>query len=295
MNRRTAIQQTTERLARAGVPSAGAEAEHLLAEILGCSRPALWLDAQRELSAAETSRWEDWTRQRELRVPLQHLTHCAPFLEWTFRVSPAVLVPRPETEELAIRASGLLRTREGAATGRPQRVLDFATGSGCLAIALALRHPTAVVEALDISAAALEIARDNAQRLGCDARIHFHLGDGFAALRGGTEVPGAWFDGIVTNPPYIPSAEIADLEPEVRDHDPRLALDGGADGLEFYQRLAHEAAAWLVPGGWLLAEFGDGQGPAIRALFQHPAWESAICEPDLSGRERMLLVWRSAA
>lgn len=292
MNRRQAVEQATERLTRAGVPSPGPEAEHLLAEVLGVSRPALWLDAQRELTASEAARLAAWMQQRERRVPLQHLTGRAPFLDWMLRVSPAVLVPRPETEELVLRASDLLRQREAAMPEKSQRVLDFATGSGCLAVALAVRHPRARVSALDISPAALRIAQQNAGEFAPDGRIEFHLGDGFAALGHGPGATPDRFDLIVTNPPYIPSAEIEGLEPEVREHDPRLALDGGADGLDFYRRLAREAPDWLVPGGWLLAEFGAGQGAAIGGLFTTDDWDPANCEVDLSGRERFVLVRR---
>ena len=291
MNRREAIRHVTRRLEFARVPSADVEAEHLVAEVLGCSRPMLWMESQRLLEPAEMERLQDWLTRREQRVPLQHLSGLAPFLDWMFRVSPAVLVPRPETEGLARRAMEVLVAREQAAPGRPQRVLDFATGSGCLAVSIAKRHPQACVTALDISAPALKIARTNAADLLVANRIDFREGDGFAALGEGP-LPHARFDLIVSNPPYLPTAEIASLEPEVRDHDPRLALDGGADGLDFYRRLAREAPAWLVPDGLLLAEFGDGQGPDILALFRTGDWDALGCEPDLAGRDRLLVARR---
>lgn len=293
MTRREAVERTTEVLAAAGVPGARVEAELLLAEILGCSRPALWLEAQRSLPAEQAAQLDAWVGQRVCRVPLQHLTGRAPFLEWMLQVTSAVLVPRPETEVLARRAMQILQ--EYDKLSRPLRVLDFATGSGCLAFALAAAHPRAEVHALDVSAAALAVARDNATRLGLRQRIQFHLGDGFGALEGGFEPARARFELIVSNPPYIPTAELETLEPEVRDHDPRLALDGGADGLNFHRRLACEAPAWLNAGGWLLAEFGDGQGPEIQKLYGTSAWESASTETDLSGRERILLVRRSSS
>lgn len=288
MNRREAIDSATQVLATAGVPGARVDAELLLAEILGCSRPALWLDARRLLTPEQEARLEAWVTQRARRVPLQHLTGRAPFLNWMLRVSPAVLVPRPETEVLALRAGEILRGLALAEPARVLRVLDFATGSGCLALALAAADPRAEVHALDVSASALEVARDNAVQLGLAPRIEFHRGDGFAALRSGLgRTPGP-FDLLVTNPPYIPTAEVETLEPEVREHDPRLALDGGADGLDFYRRLAREAPEWLNPGAWLLAEFGDGQGPSIQMLHATPAWESVSTEPDLTGRDRIL-------
>src|SRR5262249_34624698 len=153
-------------------------------------------------------------------------------------VNRNVLIPRPETELLAQRAATLLQPLPAP------RVLDLGTGSGCLAIALAVNCPAADIVATDISEEALQVARANAARHGVGAQIQFHRGDGFAAVPGHLR-----FDLIVSNPPYVASAEIAALEPEVRDHDPRLALDGGADGLEFYRRLAVEAPASLKPAG----------------------------------------------
>ena len=163
-------------------------------------------------------------------------------------------------------------------------VLDFGTGSGCLAVTLAVKCPAAVVHAVDISPDALAVARGNAVRHGVDGRVSFHLGDGFAALPADVR-----FDLLVGNPPYIPSGEIATLQPEVRDHDPRLALDGGADGLDFYRRIARAAAAWLRPDARVMLEFGDGQGAALRGLFSGGPWRCEGIFPDDSGRERILI------
>lgn len=289
MNRREAVTDATRQLSAAGIPAASAEAEWLLAEVLGCSRPALWLDASLGLTSEQAAQFQRWLERRSARVPLQHLTGRAVFLEWELWVTAAVLIPRPETEGLALRASELLPAAEASDARRVLRILDFATGSGCLALALAARHPQAEVHALDISGAALEVARENARRLGLAGRISFHLGDGFAALPR-TLAPG--FDLIVANPPYIPTGDLAALEPEVRDHDPRLALDGGPDGLAFYRRLAVEALPWLRPGGWLAMEFGDGQAEALRALMAGDAWEQVRIERDLSERERLLFARR---
>jgi release factor glutamine methyltransferase len=203
-------------------------------------------------------------------------------------VTRDVLVPRPETETLA----SLAIDRARALGDGPLRILDFGTGSGCLAIALASRLPAAMVDAIDISPAALEVARDNATRAGVADRIRFLEGDGFAALptgeSGGDREDGG-IDLIVSNPQYIPTAVITGLDPEVRDHDPRMALDGGEDGLDFYRRLAAEASGRLRPRGWLLAEFGDGQGPAIRDLMTGAGWGPSRLEKDLSGRERVII------
>src|SRR5581483_6440287 len=170
----------------------------------------------------------------------------------------------------------------------PPSALDFGTGSGCLAIASAVKSPAAQVSAVDISPDALAVARQNAARHQVESRIQFFAGDGFAALPSGAQ-----FDLIVANPPYIPSQEIGTLEPEVRDHDPRLALDGGADGLEFYRRLAGEAGAFLKPGGRIMLEFGDGQEGAIQNLFGQQKWIVEAVKTDYSGRPRILIAHRA--
>jgi release factor glutamine methyltransferase len=163
------------------------------------------------------------------------------------------------------------------------RALDFGTGSGCLAIALTVKCPGAKATALDICEEALAVAKENAARH--KAEIEFLAGDGFAAL-----LKGARFDLIVGNPPYIPSAEIAELDPEVREHDPRRALDGGADGLDFYRRLAREAGAFLNPGGKMMLEFGDGQEAALPKIFEGEKWIVEEIKADYSGRARILVV-----
>ena len=180
-------------------------------------------------------------RRRERREPLQHLLGTVCFCGFELIVNRDVLIPRPETEVLAEMAWTHLLERQGC---EPPTVLDFGTGSGCVAIAIAHHVPSARVHALDASPSAVGVARQNAALQGLSERIQFNMGDAFAAVPGGLR-----FDLIVTNPPYIPSGEIDGLEPEVRDHDPRMALDGGRDGLAFYRLLAAEAPAHLNAGG----------------------------------------------
>ncbi len=167
-------------------------------------------------------------------------------------------------------------------------VLDLGTGSGCLPIYLAHELPSARVTTVDISPAALTVARENARRHGVLDRVEFLEGDGFAALS-----PGLKFDLIISNPPYIPSAEIETLEPEVRDHDPRLALDGGVDGLDFYRRIAAEAPPWLKPGGQLMLELGHDQAAAVREIYEAQMWIVEAIEPDYSRVPRILIARRS--
>ena len=278
-----AIQLGCARLEDAGVESPRLNAEFLVGDVLRIHRLSLYLDSRRELTAEQTVAMEERLHRREAREPLQHILGTAEFFGRPFRVSRHVLVPRPETELLAEWA---LQTIDEAAVPSPV-LLDFGTGSGCLAITLALERKSAVVHALDVSAEALAVAKSNAATVGAD--VAFHLGDGFAALP-----TGLVFDGIVSNPPYIPSSDMAGLEPEVRDHDPRVALDGGADGLGFYRRLAADAPRFLKAGGWLAVEFGDDQAADLLRIFGDAPWSGTEVRKDDTGRERMLRVFCTA-
>jgi release factor glutamine methyltransferase len=224
-------------------------------------------------------RLRDLIKRRSLREPLQHIIGSTSFCGYEMRVNRDVLIPRPETELLAEAGWTFLGTRSS-----PARVLDFGTGSGCLAIALALKCPAARLTALDISAPAIELARGNATRHQVAERIEFLTGDGLAPLP-----LDATFDLIISNPPYIPTAEIATLDPEVRDFDPAGALDGGADGLRFYELLARQATRRLRPDGKIMVEFGDGQAPAIRDLFESEKWIVEAVREDYSQRARILI------
>jgi release factor glutamine methyltransferase len=276
------IQKSTEFLARKSVESPRLQAELLLAHVLNLPRMKLYLNFERALSDAETDAMRELVRRRSAHEPLQHITGTAPFAAWELTVNRHVLVPRPETELLAEAGWQFLAT-----IPRPATALDFGTGSGCIAIALAAKCPNARITALEISAEALTIAKANAGRNGVPERIEFLASDGFAALPAGRR-----FDLIISNPPYIPSAEIATLQPEVRDFDPRGALDGGADGLDFYRQLAGEAPDWLATGGKLMVEFGDGQAAALEKLFAAQNWIVEAVREDYSQRQRILIARR---
>lgn len=278
-----AIQRSVDFLAKKGVDSPRLQAELLLAHVLGVPRLKLYLDFERVLAAGEQDRLRELVRRRGLREPLQHILGSTSFCGLEMAVNGSVLIPRPETELLAEQGWQYLSTLNS----QPSTSLDFGTGSGCLAIALAVKCPAAQVTAVDVSPEALAVARQNAARHQVDSRIQFLAGDGFAALPSDLR-----FDLMVANPPYIPAGEIAGLEPEVRDHDPRLALDGGADGLDFYRRLAREAGAWLKPGARLMLEFGDGQAPALEKLFAEQMWIVEAVKADYSGRPRILTARR---
>ena len=285
------IQRSAEFLTRKGVDSPRLQVELLLAHVLKVPRLKLYLDFERCLTEPELDAVRQLVKRRGSREPLQHIVGSVSFCGFEIQVDRNVLIPRPETEGLAergwqflqerIRAEGLEQVEGERA---PVRALDFGTGSGCVAVALARQAPQALITALDISPAALQLARENASRNGVLERIEFFEGDSFGALP-----PGSIFDLIVSNPPYIPTAEIDQLAPEVRDYDPRLALDGGGDGLEVLRHLAQAGRAFLRPGGQLMAEFGDGQEQAVSQLFSEHQWIVDGMVADLSGRPRIVV------
>ena len=273
------IQRSAEFLAKKGVDSPRLQVELLLSSVLLVPRLKLYLDFDRKLTPAELEAARELVRRRGHREPLQHILGSTCFCGLEIKVNRHVLVPRPETERLAERAWQYLCARDSLGA----TALDFGTGSGCVAIAVAANCPDARVHAADISAEALRFARENAVSNNVADNIQFHCGNGFAALPSGVS-----FDLIVANPPYIPSAEIDALAPEVRDYDPRLALDGGADGLDFYRRLAAEAPGFLRPAGRMMLESGDGQTERIGEIVVRHKWVVESVEADYTGRPRVL-------
>jgi release factor glutamine methyltransferase len=311
-----AIQKSTEFLAKKGVESPRLQTELLLAHLLKLPRMKLYLNFERALAPAETDGLREFIKRRGQREPLQHIIGSTSFCGLEIAVNRHALVPRPETELLAelgweflARLSAELERRSPARRegGEPQEpagpeagapiALDFGTGSGCIAIALAVKCTFAKIVATDISPDALALARENATRHKVAERIEFLQNAGQASClfpsekkkleTGGTPV--LHFDLIISNPPYIPSAEIAMLQPEVRDFDPRAALDGGADGLDFYRKLAMETKPFLKPGGKIMLEFGDGQADAVRKIFETEKWIVEAVKEDYSQRERFLI------
>lgn len=276
------IHRSAEYLERKGVESPRLQAELLLAHVLHRPRLHLYLEFERPVAEPELGRMRELVRRRGAREPLQYLVGSANFCGLELAVSPAVLIPRPETEGLAERAWTYLQAQ--AATRSDLTALDFGTGTGCLAIALAVHCPAVRLWAVELAESALELARANAARHGVAGRIEFLAGDGFAVLP-----PAMRFDVVVANPPYIPSGDLDHLQPEVRDHEPRLALDGGPDGLRVIRRLATEARAWLRPQGRLFLEVGDGQAEAARALFAEAGWSEVTVDNDWTNRPRMLI------
>jgi release factor glutamine methyltransferase len=296
-----AIQKSTEFLTKKGVESPRLQTELLLAHLLQMPRMKLYLNFERALSPAETDALRGLVKRRGQHEPLQHLTGSTSFCGLEIAVNRHALVPRPETELLAEAGWQFLSTLNL----QPSTALDLGTGTGCIAVALAVKCPQAKIVATDVSADALALAMENTKCHGVAERIEFLEGDGFAALQSEGRVArapesdvgiGDWqssslrkFDLIISNPPYIPSAEIATLQPEVRDFDPHTALDGGGEGLDFYRMFSVRADPFLKPGGRLMLEFGDGQAEAIRRIFEVEKWIVEEVREDYSHRARILI------
>jgi release factor glutamine methyltransferase len=247
------------------------DAELLLLHIAGISRAELLTHPQRELTFRQQEHYQAAIARRARHEPVQYITGVQEFYGRNFIVNRAVLIPRPETEHLVETAL--------AVRPEPKRILDIGTGSGILAITLALELPNATVTATDISAAALAVARQNARSLGAKDRLRFVASDLFAAL--GNER----FDCIVANPPYVATDEV--LEPQVRDYEPVTALYAGEDGLAVYRRLIPQAFEHLEPGGHLLVEIGHGQRDAVAGLLRASNFDSIRFIDDLQGIPRV--------
>lgn len=261
------------------------DAEVIVAFALGTTRMQLILDGQRPLSAAELSLLRALVKRRRAREPVAYLRGEREFYGRVFRVDRRVLIPRPDTETLIEVA--LNRT---AHCSLSMRALDLCTGSGCVAVTLGRQRPTARVHATDLSTDALVVARDNALRLGA-YNVSFAESDLFAA------VPRrAAFDLVVSNPPYIASAEVETLATDVKDFEPRLALDGGADGLRLLRAIVQDAPSYLVPGGVLAVEVGAGEAPAVCSLFAERGFQDVRSARDLGRIERVVSgVWNEGA
>ncbi len=284
-----AIQRSTEFLKKKEVDSPRLQAELLLAHVLKRPRMALYLQFEQPLLESEIGAMRELVRRRGQREPLQYILGAASFCGFDILVNRAVLIPRPETELLAERAWQFLQQRCSSPES-PLRVLDFGTGSGCIAIAVARNCPVARICALDISGDALELARQNALANSVAPRIEFVRGQDFGAIPSGKA-----FDLIVSNPPYIPDQEVPCLQPEVREHEPRHALAGGTDGLDFYRMFASRAAALLQPTGRLMVEFGDGQAESLRGIFENENWVVEQIQHDYTQRPRILVAYGQSA
>jgi release factor glutamine methyltransferase len=269
------------RFKRAGTESAELDARMLVGAALGLDLTGLIAAASRRLTEDEAERVEDHARRRIAGEPVARIIGSKEFWGLQLALSPATLVPRPDTETVVEAALDFLRAEERG--DRPMRIADLGTGSGAILLALLSELPHAFGVGTDVSPAALHIAKANARQLRLAARAAFVACDYASALTGA-------FDLIVSNPPYIPSTEIASLEIEVRDHDPPLALDGGNDGLDAYRRIAPEAARLLAPRGAVIVEVGRGQSGDVQQLLTAAGLiPTGLPRTDLAGIRRAVL------
>ncbi len=248
---------TTDYLNRKGSGSARLDAEVLLAQVMSWPRVQLYTHFEDRVGDKERSSFRDLVRRRAEGSPVAYLVGRKEFFSLTFQVSPAVLIPRPDTETVVVEFLSRFKGIENVVA------LDVGTGSGAIALACAHQHPSARFLATDVSPEALVVARSNAEKLKLGSRVEFRQGDLYEPIEG--EPP---FDAIVSNPPYIATEEIATLEAGVRDYEPRRALDGGMDGLDVVARLISGAAERLKPGGHLILEIGSAQEELVRALIE---------------------------
>ena len=269
------------------VPSPRMNAELLLMFTLGCDRVYFFAHPERELTSEEESRYEAALVERSRGVPAQYITGHQEFWGMDFIVTPAVLIPRPETEHavetvLELQVSGVGRQALGPQTSgaaEPEvRLVDVGTGSGCIALALASELPTAEVHATDISSAALEIARANAVRHQLERRIQFHQTDLLEGMKSG-------FDLVVSNPPYVGESEEDQVQLEVRKFEPRSAVFAGPTGTEVIARLIRQAKQVLRPGGWLVMEISGTIADGVQKLLE--GWQEVEIKPDLQSIPRV--------
>jgi release factor glutamine methyltransferase len=272
------VRMAREFLERKEVEAARLESELLVAHALGLDRLKLFLALDRPLSPAEVDRARDLLVRRGRREPTAYITGSREFYGRTFRVGPGVLIPRPETELLVDRAREIARERGGA----PVACADVGTGSGCIAVTLALEIPGAKVVAIDSSAAAVLCATENARALG--AEVEIVESDGFQAL----DRRGHRFDLVLSNPPYVPLEDRGTLAPEVAEHEPEAALFAPAGDPDYWVRsLLERGRSWLEPAGTLLVELGLGQAARALPLAASSGWETRV-HRDLAGIERVL-------
>lgn len=271
MTCKMALRQAEETLATAGVPDAKVDAWYLFEHITGMNRASYFLHMEDEMEAAHEKELTKVTELRSNRIPLQYITGSQEFMGYSFLVSPATLIPRQDTEVLV---------EEVSKVAQGKRVLDLCTGTGCILLSLAKMCNLSRAVGSDISQEAIETAKKNAERLLVEAE--FYCGDLFHAI------PEGKFDIIVSNPPYIPSAEIENLMPEVKEHEPMTALDGDADGLKFYREIIKNAKCYLHQQGQLFFEIGCEQGAAVSALLSEAGYQNIRVIKDLAGLDRVV-------
>lgn len=263
-------------LRKQGIDSPRREARLLLSQMAGISIDRMIADPTHRLSAVQQSRFEEAVGRRARRQPFAYITGQREFWSLPFQVSPATLVPRPDSETVIETVLTVCPVRD-----RAYRILDLGTGSGCLLLALLNEYPAATGIGVDVSAEAVAVARGNARGMDVNGRADFMVGDWGTGLD-------VRFDIVVANPPYVATAEIAELAPEVADHEPRLAICGGSDGLRAYAALLGDVGRLLAPTGHAVVEIGQGQAPAVAALMAEHGLTVISTHPDLAGIVRCL-------
>ncbi len=273
------IRWADERFKKEGIPTSRLDAEVLLAHALGMDRVGLYTHFDQPLKPEELARFKELILRRLKREPVAYIVGKKEFWSLPFKVTPDTLIPRPETELLVSEALKILPVGEG-----PPEILEIGTGSGAISVALARENPEIRITATDLSPQALSLAKENARQNGVEGRIEFLQGDLFQPVS-----PGKKYHLILTNPPYIPTGEFPNLMPEVREFEPRLALDGGKDGLDFFRRALPEVEKFLLPGGWFLSEIGNhGQHQEILRLAEKVSdLECFDFAKDLAGMKRV--------
>lgn len=286
---RDLLKVSGEFLKEQGIESPRLCAELLLAHQLGMSRVDLYLQFDRPVDKEETSGYRDLIRRRLKKEPVQYITQKQEFWSLDFTVSPGVLIPRPETELLVEKTLGLFSEGRIPGYGEP-RILDLGTGSGAIAVVLARELPGATVLASDISPGALDVARLNAARHGVADRVHLLSGDLFAPFAFDRQA----FDVIVSNPPYIPEEDYGTLSPEVREHEPARALNGGRGGMVYVEKILQSAHYYLSSGGWLLLEMDQEQtGRALDIIRSSQCYAGGDRREDYSHRYRIVFAQKA--
>lgn len=276
MTYQEAYQKATGELKAAGIPEPESDAWILLEHVTGMTRTRYYVDGFGKMPEIEEDRFFELVSYRKTRIPVQHLTGVQEFMGYEFAVNEHVLVPRQDTEILVEETEKRLRLMKKK---NPIRLLDMCTGSGCIPISLKLRNPQIFIEGADISEEALKVAGENARKLGADGE--WIRTDMFENITG-------TFDMITSNPPYIPTKVIEELEAEVRFYDPYEALDGKEDGLYFYRILAAEVPDYLTDGGWLIMEIGHDQSADVENLLKEAGFEQVSTQKDLAGLDRVV-------
>lgn len=269
------LKEGIQNLTEHNIDNACGDAWALFSFVTGCNRADYVMDQNRLMEEKQQKCYMELIARRSSHEPLQYITGVQNFYGYDFQVNLSVLIPRYDTEILIEKIMQLKPT--------PKRVLDLCTGSGCIAVTLAKEIPLSLCAAVDISEEALQVARENAKQL--EAEVTFLQGDLYQPIE---ERKLGSFDLIVSNPPYIPTKACESLMEEVRDHEPRLALDGKEDGLHFYRRIIKDAGQYLNPGGFLALEIGCDQGKDIREILQSHGFRDVQIHKDLAGLERVV-------